>query len=115
MQFRDTTYEGGANKESLNQAKEAWLASSTQVCVITGDEGGIEYVYSRLANDLSFPAYFGKNADALNECLADVKKARIVWNGSKQAKNTLGQDFEKIVSIFEYTSKENPDIKLALQ
>ncbi len=116
MQFRDPDYQGGANKESLNEAKEVWNKSGILACILTGDEGGLEYVFSRLANDLKLPSYFGKNFDALDECLAeDIKKARIIWNNSEQARVSLGNDFSLLVSVIEDAVKVNSELKLTLQ
>lgn len=107
---------GGANKESLNQVKETWSQKGIAVSVLNGDEGGLGNIYKRLSEDLKFPSYFGNNLDALDECLAqDVKTAYIVWINSKQAKTSLGETFDKLVSVINSAAKENPELKFILR
>jgi len=116
VQSKNPAYTGGANKESLNQAKEAWGQKSIMVSILNNDEGGLENIYKRLSIDLKFPPYFGNNLDALDECLADyVKNVCIVWNNSEQAKISLGENFDKLVEVIDFASKENPNLKLVLR
>jgi RNAse (barnase) inhibitor barstar len=84
-------------------------------CILSGDEGGLENIYSRLASDLQFRDYFGKNLDALEECLADVSEARIVWNNARQAEIPLGEAFPKLVAVIEDAARQNPNLTLELR
>ena len=51
------------------------------------DFGGIESkkdAYQYIGERLSFPDYYGRNADALHDCLTDMRQSRfIIRNGSK--------------------------------
>lgn len=84
------------------------------VSTLTGDEGGLEHVYARLAADLKFPDYFGKNLDALDECLSEIKEAKIIWNESEKAKAILGNTFTELVAVIEDAAKDNPKLTLKL-
>ena len=83
-------------------------------CILDGDEGGVDNIYAKLATDLQFPSYFGDNADALDECLSEMGVAKIIWNNSRRAKESLGDNYTKIVNTIETVAQENPDIKLVL-
>ncbi len=42
-----------------------------------------EAVYDHLEKELSFPAYFGRNLDALHDCLTDISTpTRLVLTGT---------------------------------
>ena len=45
--------------------------------------GSAEAVYDHLQKELSFPAYFGRNLDALHDCLTDVSTpTRLILTGA---------------------------------
>ena len=62
-----------------------------------------------LAEMFSFPAYYGKNLDALYDCLMDLCDCRIVMLHLKDAEisDTYG---EKIISVLEDAAQDNPKI-----
>ena len=54
-----------------------------------------EAVYDHLEKELSFPAYFGRNLDALHDCLTDVgTPTRLVLTG---ASSPCGQRFLPVI------------------
>ena len=45
--------------------------------------GSAEAVYDHLQKELSFPAYFGRNLDALHDCLTDIgSPTRLLLTGT---------------------------------
>jgi len=59
-----------------------------------------------LAEMLSLPEYYGKNLDALYDCLTELKDCRIVilYTQETELSDTYG---EKIVSVLEEAAREN--------
>ena len=46
--------------------------------------GSAEAVYDHLQKELSFPAYFGRNLDALHDCLTDIgAPTRLILTGTE--------------------------------
>lgn len=64
-----------------------------------------------LAEMLSLPDYYGKNLDALYDCLTEVQDCRVVLLHAKEAalSGTYG---EKIVKVLEEGEKDNPGLKI---
>ena len=56
--------------------------------------GTPEAVYDYLTRELAFPAYFGRNLDALHDCLTDVSTpTRLVLTGTA---SPCGQHFLRV-------------------
>ena len=64
--------------------------------------GSAEAVYDYLEKELSFPAYFGRNLDALHDCLTDVSSpTRLLLTG---ASDPCAQRF---LPVFKNAAKQN--------
>lgn len=67
-----------------------------------------------LARMLSLPAYYGKNLDALYDCISDMADCRVVLLHSKEAELS-GTYGEKIVKVFQDGEKDNPGFELRIE
>ena len=58
---------------------------------------------------LAFGPYYGRNLDALWDRLStDVERpVKIIWLDSELSRKCLGEDFEKIIQIFEKTKQQD--------
>lgn len=67
-----------------------------------------ESAHSYLAEELDFPEYYGRNLDALYDCLTDLRdiKIKIEVNGNENAY------LIHILQVFEDASEENDDIEV---
>ena len=64
--------------------------------------GTPEAVYDYLTRELAFPAYFGRNLDALHDCLTDVSTPpRLVLTGTG---SPCGQHF---LRVFKDAARRN--------
>ncbi len=64
--------------------------------------GTADAVYDYLAEELRFPDYFGRNLDALHDCLTDVgTPTRLILTGTA---SPCGQHF---LQVFRDASREN--------
>ncbi len=62
---------------------------------------GVEETHSYLAKELSFPDYYGKNLDALYDCLTEFCSSEfIVINNSKAMADNLGDYSKKLTKVF---------------
>lgn len=77
----------------------------------------LSQVYDELARQLSLPAHFGRNLDALWDVLAvDVAGPfEIVWEQSAQAQVSLGVDYDKLISLFNDLASERDDFAITLR
>ena len=61
----------------------------------------VEETHSYLAKELSFPDHYGKNLDALYDCLTEFcSKEFIVINNSKAMADNLGDYSKKLTKVF---------------
>ena len=67
-------------------------------------------VHDYLMEMLSFPEYYGKNLDALHDCLTDLVDVEIMITAPEED----GANFQRIVRVFKAAENENDSIKLIL-
>ena len=65
-------------------------------------------VHDYLKESLDFPEYYGKNLDALYDCLTDLADVEITISAPKED----GAIFQKIVRIMKAADRENESLKL---
>ena len=68
-----------------------------------------EAVYDYLQQELSFPDWFGRNLDALHDCLTDISApTRLILTGTA---NPCGQYF---VRVFRDAARQNRNLSVEL-
>ena len=65
-------------------------------------------VHDYLIEMLEFPEYYGKNLDALHDCLTDLEHINITITAPKED----GAIFQKILRVFKAAERENESLKL---
>jgi len=84
-------------------------------CHLT-DIRSLAQVYDELARQLDFPAHFGRNLDALWDVLSnDIEgPLEIVWQDTELSRDTMGDDYAKLVALLEELAEERNDVALKL-
>lgn len=70
------------------------------------EEKGEAHLY--LQESLNFPEYYGKNLDALSDCLMELTDTVIAFENQEQA----GGYFKKVYRVFCHAAEENPGLVL---
>ena len=71
--------------------------------------GTADAVYDYLTEELHFPAYFGRNLDALHDCLTDVSSpTRLILTGTA---TPCGQQF---LRVFKDAAKRNRNLSVEI-
>ena len=65
-------------------------------------------VHDYLKETLDFPEYYGKNLDALYDCLTDLADIEITIT----APDKDGAIFQKVLRIFKAANRENEGLKV---
>ena len=69
--------------------------------------GTAEAVYDHLSEELSFPAYFGRNLDALHDCLTDISSpTRLLLTGASDP------CAKKFLPVFKDAARQNRQLSV---
>ena len=67
-----------------------------------------------LAQMLDFPNYYGKNLDALFDCLTELGDCTVILDGGADLPRNGGYG-AKVLKVFEEASLANPRLRLKIQ
>lgn len=68
-------------------------------------------VHDYLMEMLDFPEYYGKNLDALHDCLTDLENIEITITLPTED----GAIFQKILRVFKAADRENESLKITIK
>ena len=68
--------------------------------------------HTYLAKMFDFPEYYGKNLDALADCLSEVSDCTVVFEG-KEALLESGGYGVRIIKVIEAAAAANPGLEIA--
>ena len=67
-------------------------------------------VHSYISSKLSFPAYYGRNLDALYDCLWEIGECTLVLRNTKK----LNEIDERFLEVFVAAGKENKNLNIVI-
>ncbi|WIE61520.1 barstar family protein [Curtobacterium sp. MCLR17_032] len=67
-------------------------------------------MHMAFATSLQFPSYFGKNLDALNDCMSDVAEAAYGWDASETGLVLILSSFDRFAQRLPRTAYHVRDI-----
>jgi len=74
-----------------------------------------EQLHTAMAQTLSFPDWYGRNLDAMYDCLTELEDATeltvLNWHALEYR---LGDYSGKLVYVFHCACQDNPDLKISL-
>lgn len=74
-----------------------------------------EVLHTYLAKKLAFPSYYGKNLDALHDCLTERSTPlHITVTYADRLKEHLGDYGETLLQVLQDTTEENEQISLSI-
>lgn len=72
-------------------------------------------IHSIFAEELGFPEWYGKNLDALYDCLGDVtEEVEIIFENTDELEENIGISFKKLIRLLEDVSSENDYISVEI-
>lgn len=84
-----------------------------EVTIKVSEFDTVEEIHEYLAEELEFPAYYGKNLSALYDVLTDLSEGvRIIMDLSGTADEELLEEAEKMVEVMEDASEENEYLEI---
>ena len=78
-------------------------------CIYFGPDriSSMDDLYDVFSQELSFPAYFGRNLDALYDCLSERREPVAVYLCDEETlKQTLGRKAEGLFRVFAQCERE---------
>lgn len=70
--------------------------------------------HTYLAKELDFPDYYGKNLDALFDCLTDIGECTVILKGAETLRLSDGYGV-RILKVMEEAVRVNPGFKLEFE
>lgn len=67
-----------------------------------------EETHQYLKEKLGFPEYYGRNLDALYDCLMDLHEAEVIFEHQENA----GAYYKRVYQIFQEAEKQNPGLRV---
>ena len=82
------------------------------VCILDGNEiHDREQLHDRLAQSLDFPEWYGKNLDALYDCLTDVREeVEIRLLHSRSFEGYMGKYVQALEKAVQAAAEMNPKV-----
>ena len=72
-----------------------------------------DHFHTAMAEALEFPGWYGKNLDALHDCLTEVSDStQIVFHSWNHLEETLGRCASALQRAMTHAQKENPCIEI---
>lgn len=67
-----------------------------------------EAAHTYLKRKLALPEYYGRNLDALFDCLCEMSDVQVVLTYVQEMKDNLRRYADNIVNVFEAAEEKNP-------
>lgn len=86
--------------------------------ILNGDSiNSIDEFHIKIAKLLDFPEFYGKNLDALWDCLTGFidPEFTLIWKNHTKSKKVLGDSFEKIIKLLKDLKEEESEFEFKLQ
>lgn len=84
-------------------------------CVIHGDRiAGWDALYDQLSKDLDLPQWFGRNLDALYDCLTDQADSQIIIYRWQALSDTLGKKAEALRQVLTDAGLESSRLTVSI-
>lgn len=86
------------------------------ICLDAHEMDNREQLHDYLAGKLAFPSYYGRNLDALYDCLGDIRQPTIIFINHQQAlSDNLGNYGRKVGEVFKEAARRNKYIRLVVR
>ena len=74
-----------------------------------------ETAHLYLKRKLNLPEYYGKNLDALFDCLCEMNNVQIVVSYVQEMKDNLRRYADNIINVFEAAQEKNPKLSVIVE
>ena len=71
-----------------------------------------EAAHTYLKRTLGLPEYYGRNLDALFDCLCEMSGTQIILTYVDEMKDNLRRYADNIINVFEAAEEKNPKISV---
>lgn len=84
-----------------------------RVCILDGQKvKNKEMLHDALSHELALPDWYGRNLDALYDCLTDIREeTEIQLLNESVLKENLGDYIKILMKVIYMAAKENPQIR----
>ncbi len=74
-----------------------------------------ETAHTYLKKKLALPEYYGRNLDALYDCLCEMGNIQIVLAYVQEMKDNLRRYADNIINVFEAAEEKNPRLSVIIE